>query len=197
MKYKCIIFTEKDKSYIYVDDLETYYLNLELLFKHIENTDSQHLIFSYISMCSATLEASLNQIIFEFYINKFGPTLYKKYTDSIINTNFSNKLHLIPTIVTELKYTFDRECNTIKILEELITMRNRVLHKKPSLNETFFEIGKANIGDNVKIEYTNYLKTITFKKCRNYHDAIMNFKNDFLVPFYKNDFGNSKILKCI
>src|SRR5690606_11893193 len=120
--------------------------NLEVIYKYIEkDSKASFLYFAYVTLCASTLEASLNHVIFSFYINIFGPIYYKKHADSLINISFSNKLHSVPNIVSRSKFCFDSECFTIKKLEELITLRNRILHKKPILQETQHELGKLEL----------------------------------------------------
>lgn len=134
-------------------------------------------------------------MISTFYINNFGPIEYKRYAESLINMSFSNKLHSIPNIVSKTELYFNPECFTIKKLEELITLRNRILHKKPTLQEIDYDINNMELGMKMIFKNNNHIQSITKNQCVNFNKAMLNFKNEFMLPFLKGNLKENKLLK--
>ena len=188
MDRKVILLKQDGNNYYHLDDTEMYYRNLEGVYNYVKSEhDLSYMNFAYVALCSGTLEASLNYIIFHYYINEFGPINYRNYTDSLINIGFKNKLHTIPNIVTKSKYHFNPKSFTIKTLEELISLRNKVLHKKPLLQKTEFDLDKdVKPGAEMTLKISNHIELITKNECHNFHKAILNFRDEFMIPFLEN-----------
>jgi len=196
MKIECSIFNQDDKNYVHINDTEVYFENLNRTIEFIKNdTETEFLNFAYVALCASTLEASLNHIIFTFYINNFGPIEYKKYSESLINMSFSNKLHSVPNIVSKAAFYIDSDCFTIKKLEELITLRNRILHKKPTLQEVEYNIHNLELGMEVTFKNNNHIQSITKNQCLNFNKAMLNFKNEFMIPFLLGELKENKLIK--
>ncbi|KGO91245.1 hypothetical protein [Flavobacterium subsaxonicum] len=192
------LYQQDGKNYFLLNDTEIYYKNLEITYNHIVNDiQASFLYFAYVTLCASTLEASLNQIIFAFYIDKFGPNSYKKYSESLINMGFSNKLHTIPNIVSNSKFCIDTNCFTIKKLDELIVLRNRILHKKPMLRETDYDLNNIETGMEVTFKHDNYIEKIDKSHCLHFHKAIMNFKKDFVNPFFDKTLSPNGLIMAV
>lgn len=198
MKRTVSIFKQNDRNYIYIDDTEIYYNNLDSVYEYIESEyNINYLNFAYVTLCSSTLEASLNYLIFSFYINEFGPVEYKKFADSLINVGFKNKLHITPNIVTKSKFGFNSACSTIKSLEKLISLRNKILHKKPLLQETEIDLEDLELGKEIELKNNNHIQLITKKDCRNFHKAILQFRNEFMIPFLEKNLITTTLVKPV
>ncbi|MBU2940475.1 hypothetical protein KO494_13085 [Lacinutrix sp. C3R15] len=197
MKRKVSMFKQNGKNYFHLDDTEIYYRNLESVYNYLESEyDINYMNFAYVTLCSSTLEASLNYIIFHYYINEFGPVDYKNFADSLINISFKNKLHSTPNIVTKSKYYFNSDCFTIKTLEKLISLRNKILHKKPLLQTTELDLHKdLELGKEIELKNNNHIELITKNDCQNFHKAIMNFRNEFMNPFLENELLITELIK--
>jgi len=196
MDLDCILYKQDGKNYLHINDTEVYFKNLEHTYQYINNDiKAEFLNFAFVTLCASTLEASLNHIIFSFYIDEFGPIDYKKYTDSLINMSFSNKLYSTPNVVTKSDYYFDSNCFTIKTLEELITLRNKILHKKPTLQATEYDMHNLELGKEIIFKNNNLIQTITKKQCVNFYKAMINFKLEFMIPFFERRLKESKLLR--
>jgi hypothetical protein len=196
MEIECLILNQDGKNYVHINDTEVYFKNLSQTFEYIKNdVNAEFLNFAYVALCASTLEASLNHVIFTFYINHFGPIEYKRYTESLINMSFSNKLYSIPNIVSKNEFYFNSECFTIKKLEELITLRNRILHKKPTLQEVEYDINNIELGMKMNFKNNNHIQSITKNQCVNFNKAMMNFKNEFMLPFLCGNLKENKLMK--
>jgi hypothetical protein len=196
MDIECILLKQDGKNYVHINDTEVYFKNLNQTFEYIKNdANAEFLNFAFIALCASTLEASLNHIIFTFYINNFGPIEYKRYAESLINMSFSNKLHSIPNIVSKTEFYFNSECFTIKKLDELIALRNKILHKKPTLQEVEYDLNNIELGMKLTFKNNNHIQSITKNQCLNFNKAMMNFKNEFMIPFLKNDLKENKLMK--
>ena len=196
MEIECLMLKQDGKNYVHINDTEVYFKNLNQTFEYIKNdVNAEFLNFAYVTLCASTLEASLNHVIFTFFINNFGPIEYKRYAESLINMSFSNKLHLIPNIVSKTEFYFNPECFTIKKLEELITLRNRILHKKPTLQEVEYDINNMELGMKMIFKNNNHIQSITKNQCMNFNKAMLNFKNEFMLPFLAGNLKENKLMK--
>lgn len=196
MEIECLMLKQDGKNYVHINDTEVYFRNLNQTFEYIKNdVNAEFLNFAYVALCSSTLEASLNHVIFTFYINNFGPIEYKRYAESLINMSFSNKLHSIPNIISKTEFYFNPECFTIKKLEELISLRNRILHKKPTLQEVEYDINNMELGMKMIFKNNNHIQSITKNQCMNFNKAMLNFKNEFMLPFLTGNLKENKLMK--
>ena len=120
-----------EKSYYLWNGTDIYYSKLRSAYSEIlKEHKSEHLYFSFFTLCAATLEYSLNYIIVDFCVNKYGPQNYKRYSDGYIGLSFSKKLFMIPRIISNGIFEMNINDNSFKKMEELITLRNRILHNK-------------------------------------------------------------------
>lgn len=68
------------KSYILENGTETYYKKLRAAYTDIQNgKETEYLFFGFFTLCSATLEYSLNYILTNHCLNEFGFDKYKTY----------------------------------------------------------------------------------------------------------------------
>ncbi|AZB28299.1 hypothetical protein [Chryseobacterium balustinum] len=194
MILKGLVLYQKDEKYIYLNDLHIYYDNLKNLFEHLVLNEIEFLNFSYIALSSSTLEASLNQVIFDYYLNKFGPIEYKKYFDGIINISFKSKLYILPTIISDSKLKFNNETFIIKKLEELISIRNKQLHRKPYLERIEYDFDSLNEGDPLNVKVSENILSIKKKDCIQINEALLKFKELFLDPYFEGKVEKNELL---
>jgi len=129
--------SDGDKSYYLRNGTKLYYDQLRVAYKDIvDGIEKPYTFFAFVTLCSATLEASLNFIIVDYCLNKYGPLQFKQYSDSYIGLRFKNKLHIIPSLLSDGKLMIDENNISVKQLDTLIELRNKLLHNKESL-ETF------------------------------------------------------------
>lgn len=195
MKLKCTAFKQNDKNYLHVNDAEIYFENLENTYNYIKNgVNLDFLNFAFVTLCSGTLESSLNHIIIEHFLKEFGPLEYKKYANGILNLGFLNKLLFVPVLISNSELCFNTQSNTIKSLEEMINLRNKLLHQKPSLLEFEHDIDDLNLGLEITFDSNNYIKQITKNKCNNFYKALQSFKIDFMLPYLNNELKSNNLL---
>ncbi|HNX66223.1 MAG TPA: hypothetical protein PKH02_05035, partial [Bacteroidales bacterium] len=126
---RLIINLTGDKSFYLWNGLETYYKKLRAAYTDILNDlNSEYLYFGFFTLCASTLEYSLNFILADYCIDKFGPENYKTYCKEYIGLSFQNKLLMIPHIISDGKYMLNENHPSFNQLEDLITLRNRILH---------------------------------------------------------------------
>ena len=178
-----------DKSYYLWNGTESYYSKLRSAYKEIlNNNESDYLYFAFTILCASTLEYSLNYILTDYCINTFGSDNYKENCDRYIDRKFRTKLLNIPSIVSNGQYYMNEKHTSFIVLEELIILRNRILHNKESLNEFDCPINGELEGDciyiplkNSRIEFelpieTNYIDSLTKEKCLAFGNDIGDFK---------------------
>lgn len=170
------------KGYVLWNDTESYYEKLRSAYKDIsENKKSDYLYFGFFTLCSATLEYSLNFLLTDYCLNHYGHESYKQYAEGYINLSFPKKLLMTPAIISNGEYVFNQETSTYKTLCELITLRNRILHNKEFL-KTFESppLTLKNKQESVKLEIPkepNYIDALNKTSCIRFGKAIGKFKN--------------------
>ena len=197
-----------DKSYYLWNGTETYYKKLRAAYTDILNDlNSEYLYFGFFTLYAATLEYSLNFILADYCLDKFGPENYKTYCKEYMRLSFRNKLLMIPHIVSDGKYMLNENHPSFKQLEDLITLRNRVLHNKEFLKEINSPIQGELIDGNIivpieetEIEFsidvaTNYIDTLTKEKCIEYGNALGDFKQFIMTPALTKDLKENPMIK--
>ncbi|MDY0143949.1 MAG: hypothetical protein RBR97_18865 [Bacteroidales bacterium] len=199
-----------DKSFVLWNGTESYYKKLRSAYKEVSKENySEHLYFGFFTLCSATLEYSLNFILADFAVKKFGPYKYKDYCDGYINLPLRRKLFMSPHIISEGNFVINENHNSFKKLERLIILRNRILHNKEFLKE--FEIPDLNLevskdGIIVPEEKTeinfefeikdNPIDTLNQKICIEFGNSLGDFKKYIMTPSINGELmENPMILK--
>jgi hypothetical protein len=208
-KSKILINLTGDKSFYLLNGTDTYYNKLRSAYSDIQNNiESDYLFFGFFTLCASTLEYSLNFILADYCVDKFGPDKYKSYCEEYIGLRFRNKLLMIVHIISEGEFEMNKNHPSFKDLEELITLRNRILHNKEFLKEFDCPINGEIVGDAVfipieksKIDFSidvadNYIDTLTKEKCLRFGNALSDFKKHVMTPALNNEMNvNPLILK--
>ena len=197
-----------ETSYYLFNGTENYYKKLRCAHKAIENNEvNEYLYFGFFTLCAATLEYSLNFILADYCIEKFGIEKYKTYLDEFISLKFKNKLLMCPHIISDGKYVMNDDCSSFKLLAELINLRNRILHNKEFLNEFFLPLNlKEENGElivpeglnNVDIAFEvrqNPIDILNKSKCLAYGKALGDFKKYLMNPALKGHIRENKMIK--
>lgn len=196
-----------DKSYYLFNGTEKYFEKLRSAYTDVQKSnDSEYLYFAFFTLCSATLEYSLNYLLADYCTQKFGPKKYRVYLDEYISLRFKNKLLMLPHIVTEGNYRMNEDTFAFKKLCELINNRNRLLHNKEFLkefdlplnftlidNELQIPEGEENINFNIEIQ-DNIIETLNKKMCLEYAQAMSDFKKYIMEPFQENRISENLLL---
>jgi hypothetical protein len=206
---KIILNLTDTNSFAMMNGTELYYEQLREAYSDIKNDkEAKYLFFAFVSLCAATLEYSLNYLIVNFCIDKYGPHNYKTYYETYINISFKNKLHLIPTLLSDGLLVIDKDNPTINKLEELISLRNKILHNKEALEviETP-DIGATVVNDelvmpalNSEVEISfllkdNSLTSLTKQLCLEFGDALGVFKSSIMTPGLEGKLVVGRLLK--
>ncbi|HLS30374.1 MAG TPA: hypothetical protein VK021_05930 [Flavobacteriaceae bacterium] len=197
------------KSYFLWNGTESYYKKLRSAYSEILKSEgSEHLFFSFFTLCASTLEYSLNFIIADFCVSKYGPKNYKDYSEGYMGLPFRKKLLMIPLIISNGQYEIDNTHSSFKQLEEMITLRNRILHNKDFLKEFDFPKLNSEIVDGgiivplkeaeIDFEFeisTNHIDKLTREKCLKFGDALGDFKKYIMTPSLNNELGENSMIK--
>ena len=122
------------QSYFLWNNALAYYKKLNHLFEDIKSdTPKDYLYPCFITLCSATLEYSLNLIYALYCFRHFEYEDYKSYLETYGNMRFKHKLFMFPYIISEGKLIVNEDSQNIKSLYELIKKRNGLLHNSEKL----------------------------------------------------------------
>ena len=186
-----------EKSYFLANGTEIYYEKLRTAYKDIkENKENDYLYFSFFTLCAATLEYSLNYTLADFCVKHFGPYDYKKYAEGYIKLSLPQKLLMTPTIVSNGKYKFKENNLDLITLNELITLRNRILHNKEFLRE-FKTPPIKDLKEIIEIKLvveTNHIDTLNKKNCLKYGESLGKFKTLFMTPALNNRLSSNELV---
>lgn len=184
-----------DKSLYLWNGTEVYFDKLRRAYSDIINdNNSEYLYFGFFTLCAATLEYSLNYILVNHCIDTFGVDKYRAKSKRYLSINFKEKLLKVTSIVSNGEYISNEENISFKYLEELISLRNKMLHNKEFLNEFNLPINGREEGgnliipiDKMKIEFEiknpkNLMDNLTKEKCINYGNALGDFKKYIMTP---------------
>lgn len=177
----------KNKSYILWNGTESYYKKLRLAYSDIVNNQQpDYLYFGFFTLCAATLEYSLNFVLTNFCINKFGLSQYKSYAEGYINLSFGKKLLMTPNIISSGQLIFNEDNSSYKTLVELISLRNKILHNKEFLKEFDFSfILETETREEIEFQIEvspNHIDTLTKDKCICFGKALNDFKKFIMTP---------------
>lgn len=186
----CIVGS--DKSYVLWNGTDLYYDKLRSAYNDILNgANSDYLYFSFITLCSATLEYSLNFLIADFCFSKFGMEKFKQYYKVYTNINFREKLLMIPSIISNGEFEMDETNSSFKKLEELIALRNKILHNKEYLQSFDFPeidvlpdgtMKTSNVEFVIKLA-ENPIATLSKDICIRFGNALGDFKTHIMTPY--------------
>lgn len=208
-KAKLLInLSDNDKSYFLWNGTESYYEKLRTAYQEVLGENhSEHLYFGFFTLCSATLEYSLNFILADFAVRKFGPSKYKRYCDGYINLPLRRKLFMAPNIISEGEYVINENHITFKKLEQLVKLRNRILHNKEFLNEFYIpdlnvEVTEDSIfvpKDKSEINFEfevkdNPINTLNKKLCIDFGNALGDFKKYLMTPSINNELKDNPMI---
>ncbi len=194
-KSKLLVNLTGDKSLYLWNGTDSYYNKLRSAYIDIQNDKfTDYLFFGFFTLCASTLEYSLNFILADYCVDKFGPDKYKSYCDEYIGLRFRNKLLMTPHIISDGEFQMDENHTSFKVLEELITLRNRILHNKEFLKGFDCPINGEIIDGNVcipfdksEIEFSinindNHIDTLTKESCLRYGNALGDFRKYLMTP---------------
>jgi hypothetical protein len=197
---KMIISLEgTDKSYFLWNGTESYYKKFDMAYADLNKTKhSAYQYFGFFSLCASTLEYSLNFLLSDYCVYKFGHDKYRPYTEAYINLPFNKKLLLIPFILSDGKLIFDEKNSSFKNLNELISLRNKILHNKEFLQEFDFpKIDKQYKEKKISFQLKagpNHIDTLTKSKCISFGKSLREFKNYVMTPGINEGLKENKML---
>jgi hypothetical protein len=196
---KLIINTEGEKdSYLLKNGPELYYEKLWSAYKDIEDDNTNdYSYFSFFILCAATLEYSLNFLITDYCIGIYGPKKSKPFEDGFTSLNFKKKILMTPSILTEGRLLFDQNSTTFKKLNELVSLRNKIMHGKEPLDEFKFpdlsDIDEEGI--TIKIEtQRNPINKLDKINCLEFGQALRDFKNHIMIPWFNEEIEANDLL---
>lgn len=189
------------KSYVLENKTETYYKKLRAAYKDIQNdVQSEYLFFGFFTLCAATLEYSLNYILTNYCLTQFGIENYKIYAEGYTNLQFRKKLLMSPNIITSGKLVMKDNHHSFKTLEELISLRNKILHNKEFLSEFELPIkdfwGKDEAEFFIPLEVC-YIDTLTKDKCLTFGNALDDFRKYIMEPAINDNVEANDMLRDI
>lgn len=196
-----------DKSFYLFNGTEKYFQKLRVAYQDIKsNKKNEYLYFAFFTLCSATLEYSLNYLLADYCVCKFGPERYKLYLEEYINMKFKSKFLLLPHIITEGNFRMNEDARSFKKICELISNRNRLLHNKEFLKEfdllLNFDIENSEIQtpiDKDKIDFSieiedSIIEKINKEMCLDYAQSMSDFKKYIMDPFLENKISSNILL---
>ncbi|MDA3813794.1 MAG: hypothetical protein PF570_06015 [Candidatus Cloacimonetes bacterium] len=188
----------KGKSYFLWNGNESYYKKLRLAYKDIQDDKiSDYSYFSFFILCASTLEYSLNYIIADYCLNTFGHEKCKPFIDGYTALNFKKKILMTPSIISNGELIFNEDKMAFKKLNELVSLRNRIMHGKEELNEFDFPDIKEVDEKEIQLELAtkpNPIDNLNKDKCLEFGNALGDFKKFIMEPWFINELKENDLL---
>ena len=154
----------------------------------------------FITLCSATLEYSLNLIYALYCFRNFEYEDYHSQLKPYRKKHFKEKLTEFPYIISGGKLITNENSQEIKSLYELITKRNGLLHNSeklrtfdvPDINASIINDKLVIPSENSQIRILlsaedNIIDSITKEDCIRIGNAIFSFYKQILLPYVNDD----------
>jgi hypothetical protein len=132
----------------------------------------------FVLTLAAYLEAHLNDSIIIDTYAKHGEPNYRNLSDAYIQTPFKLKLRLIVSVLTDNTFQLIEESPTVKSLDKLIEIRNKIVHPR-----IYYQRSSKRIAPPV----TKGAMDLTLTQCREFMRAVKAFDRLFL---YKHGGGH-------
>jgi len=184
-------------SYFLWNGTETYYKKLRLAYQDIKKDNTnEYSYFSFIILCAATLEYSLNYLIADYCLNSYGPVKCKPFIDAYTSLSFKNKILMIPSILSEGKLLFNEDKKAYKKLNELVGLRNKIMHGKEFINE-FNSPNLLNTTENeieIQLEAKqNPIDRLDKIRCIEFGKALGDFKKYLMRPWFNHNLKENQL----
>jgi len=172
-----------------IEELDYYYSLLESMKLDLEEEEKKdYLKLSYLLICAATLEYTLNSIYIMHVNLKYDAESNKEIAECFVGQNFKTKLQIAPVIISDNKFKFRKDNNIIKSLNELILKRNKILH-----NKSYFTQLNMNNDGTFEIK-SDLVSKIDKKKCLEFGNALKIYLDDFIFPSRNNSLKENDLL---
>ena len=192
------------QSYFLWNNALAYYKKLNHLFEDIKSdTPKDYLYPCFITLCSATLEYSLNLIYALYCFRHFEYEDYHSQLKPYRKKHFKEKLTEFPYIISGGKLIVNEDSQNIKSLYELIKKRNGLLHNSeklqtldvPDINASIINDKLVIPSENSQIRILlspedNIIDSITKNDCIRIGNAIFSFYEQVMLPYVNDDVLN-------
>jgi len=163
-----------------------------------EFDDNEVFIAPFILTCAAGLECTLNDKIIGFF------TSHERDSDDLskgfLSMNLRGKLSNIVAILTDGKYTINRQHKTYQALTELIGIRNRLVHNSSEYEECEAVVVTSDTGKThfeIPPEVTDNMEDYTFgvaKPIGRFHDALEDIYEKFFEQYENDSFSENELI---
>jgi len=163
-----------------------------------EHIGDEVYIVPFILTCAAALECTLNDKIIYHFTSEDG--VKSDLSSGYLSMNLRGKLSNIVSILTDGKYTINKEHKSYQALAELIGIRNKLVHNSSDFEECDAVVVTEPEGDvHLKIpdDVSNKLEDYTFGVKRpigRFQDALEDLFEHFFNIYDKKDFTNNKLI---
>ena len=193
------------ESYVLVNETEEYFSRLESALNDIKQGKGEkcdYLFFAFVTLCSATLEYSLNLMLAVHCFNKYHVPLYLAHLKNYIVYSFIRKIIKTPIITSNGEFVVNNKSNSIKKLKELVKKRNYLLHNSNYVKaqtfitpNTYARITKggvfipiSSLTKDLSLEIpvsikSNDITSISAEWCIEVGEALLQYRECVISPF--------------
>ena len=182
-----------------------YFSALETLRKLMQSLEDERtgLVLPFTITCAATLESLLNDHIVSELWEEWTEDHYKQLSESYLTMSLRGKLDSIVSLLTHNRFLINRDHKIYCRLAALVSLRNKLVHKKSFMEEYMFEFHEDEQG--IMQMRSPSLSQPKFKDITmgieaefgvfEFHDSLLGLKDKFFSVYQKPDFsGNDLIL---
>jgi len=193
--YVQIETSENGNDYIkWIPSIE-YQLICEDLLKHLNKRKEFDIYGSaFILILVAYFEANLNDWLIIDTFNKHGPLNYEKIVNGYVSLSLKYKYRVAVSVMTDNAFQINDDCDITKHLDELIEVRNKLVHPKPRF---YSKTTKHKCKPKKQRAQDHPLHTIEKAHCNRYFDAIKKLNELFFMQYDKGEINENEFIKEI
>ena len=120
---------KEQKNYSLINNTDVYYNKLKTAYQDLSNDMiSEYTLFSFVTLCAATLEYSLNYVLAEFCFTNYPLNRFNIHFAVMERMNFKSKLMLVPFICSNNSFMIKNSDSSFHSLTRLIKVRNDLMY---------------------------------------------------------------------
>jgi hypothetical protein len=172
---------KEQKNYSLINNTDVYYNKLKTAYQDLSNDMiSEYTLFSFVTLCAATLEYSLNYVLAEFCFTNYPLNRFNIHFAVMERMNFKSKLMLVPFICSNNSFMIKNSDSSFHSLTRLIKVRNDLMYAMdtPEAFDSLQIIKSDNgeIGINLEKKPT-MIEQLTKEECLEFADALLKYKS--------------------
>ena len=140
----------------------------------------------------ACFESNLNDWLIIDTFNKHGPANYEAIVNGFVSLGPKAKYRIAVSMMTDNGFQIREDCSIVKILDELIDVRNKFVHPNPRF---YYRLSKHKTKPKKQRFEDHPFSKMRIKDCRGYYAAVRNFDRLFFRQYDRGRIEENHLIK--